>query len=51
MGTKKLGRITTSGTITEYSTSAEFFFSNLAVGPDGNVWYTTLNSMIGNIAP
>jgi len=34
----KLGRITTSGQITEYSVSG-FWEPDMTVGPDGNIWY------------
>ena len=37
-----VGRITTSGVITEFQTSEQYrLFGGIAPGPDGNVWFTT----------
>jgi virginiamycin B lyase len=39
----KIGRITTSGVVTEFpktgSSSAQFVFTNIAAGPDGALWF------------
>lgn len=48
LGNKKVGKITTSGTITEYSTSVGTY--GIAAGPDGNLWYTG-SKKIGRITP
>jgi streptogramin lyase len=39
-GFGRIGKITTSGTITEYSLPFESAPSGLTVGPDGNLWFT-----------
>jgi RHS repeat-associated protein len=38
--TSKIGKITTSGTITEYALPAESTPVGIAAGPDGNLWFT-----------
>src|SRR6266508_3770137 len=44
---KKIGRITTEGTITEYPTGR--CPSAIASGPDGNLWFTESSGKIGRI--
>ncbi len=39
-GFGRIGKITTSGTITEYALPFESAPSGLTVGPDGNLWFT-----------
>ena len=52
-----IGRITTSGTITEFPLpSASFFLSSITSGADGNLWFTGIGtnngpSMIGVMTP
>jgi streptogramin lyase len=53
-GAGAFGRITTSGTITEFSTDAIFGDSpfGVAPGPDGDVWFTEqLSNAIARVAP
>jgi streptogramin lyase len=46
----KIGKITTSGSPTEYSVPAGSTAYGIAEGPDGNLWYTNYNSQkIGKI--
>lgn len=55
----RLGMITPSGTITEYSISTwgqPTYFNDITAGPDGNLWFTigstgTYNNGIGKITP
>jgi RHS repeat-associated protein len=48
LGTGKIGKITTSGTVTEYSGAV--FPTKIAPGPDNNLWFTTwLLNKIGKI--
>ncbi len=53
--TNKIGRITPSGTITEYSTglNAAAKPAEIALGPDGNLWFTDegVTKAIGRITP
>jgi virginiamycin B lyase len=44
----KIGRITTTGIITEFSASAGFLYS-ITAGPDGNLWFTDSNNAVGRI--
>jgi len=52
-----IGRITTSGTITEFLLpSADTFPSSITTGPDGNLWFTVIGtnnkpSEIGSMTP
>jgi len=52
-----IGRITTSGKITEFPLpSTHIFLSSITAGPDGNLWFTGIGtnnglSMIGMITP
>ena len=49
-GKDKIGKITTSGTITEYSLPEESYPSGIAAGPDGNLWFADwFSSKIGKI--
>ena len=46
----KVGKITPSGAITEYSTGG--FPTSITAGPDGNLWFTETNAnKIGEITP
>lgn len=46
-----IGKITTSGTITEYSEPTSLGISSLGVGPDKRIWFTSFNSpWIGRIS-
>jgi streptogramin lyase len=50
-GAGKIGRITTSGVITEFGSGLSLPFS-IAAGPDGNVWFTQrFTTQIGKITP
>src|SRR5436309_2532143 len=50
-GVGKIGRITTSGIITEFGSSLSLPFS-IASGPDGNIWFTQrFGLLIGKITP
>jgi streptogramin lyase len=40
IGANKIGRITTSGAITEFSLPSGESLSNITKGPDGNLWFT-----------
>jgi streptogramin lyase len=40
----KVGKMTTAGVVTEYSTTAGALPVGIAVGPDGNLWFTELNA-------
>src|SRR5205823_6545279 len=42
----KIGKVTTSGTFTEYSLGAGHMPQEICVGPDGNLWFTDHNSSI-----
>ena len=44
----RIGRITTSGVITEFTPGADLDSLGIAAGPDGNMWFTE-NSRIGRI--
>jgi streptogramin lyase len=49
-GSDKIGKITTTGTVTEYALPASSDPTGIAKGPDGNLWYTDFNtSKIGKI--
>ena len=52
-GANKIGRITTSGVITEYSLqTANSAPTGIAAGPDGSLWFTEQNAnQIGRIGP
>lgn len=44
-GSKKIGKITTTGTVTEYPVPSEHTPSYITAGPDGNLWFVwTSNS-------
>ncbi len=46
----KIGKITTSGTITEYALPKESYPRGIVTGPDGNLWYADfVTSKIGKI--
>jgi virginiamycin B lyase len=48
----KIGRITPSGTFTEFPLQADSQPLALTVGPDGNIWFTEFESnRIGRITP
>ena len=50
--TKAMGRITTSGTITEFGVPAGSVPRQVRVGADGNIWFTdTATPAIGRITP
>ncbi len=51
--TNKIGKITPSGTVTEYNiTTANAGARGITAGPDGNIWFTEGNrSKIGKITP
>lgn len=36
----KVGKVTTSGTVTEYSVPTASTITDIAAGPDGNLWFT-----------
>jgi hypothetical protein len=47
----KIGRITTSGEVTEFNTpSASAFPTFLTVGADGNIWFSEGSPTVNNIA-
>ena len=49
-GTQKIGKITTSGTITEYTLPANSGPNGIVAGPDGKLWFTDWTSdKIGKI--
>jgi streptogramin lyase len=54
-GAGKIGEVTPSGTVTEYSMPVKSFPKGITLGPDGNLWYTNLvegeNAAIGKINP
>jgi virginiamycin B lyase len=43
-GTSKIGKITTSGTITEYALPSGSHAYRIAAGPDDNLWFTELGT-------
>jgi streptogramin lyase len=45
----RIGRITTSGVITEFSLPTNSLPRNITGGPDGNVWFTKPDDKIGRI--
>ena len=46
----KIGKITTSGTFTEYVVpTGNAFPEGIAAGPDGNLWFTENNSVANKI--
>jgi streptogramin lyase len=49
----KIGRVTPSGTITEFATSSSSSYANIiTTGPDGNLWFTEYGvGKIGKINP
>jgi streptogramin lyase len=50
-GAGKIGRITTSGVITEFGSGLSLPFS-IASGPDGNIWFTQrFGQQIGKVTP
>ena len=51
-GVSKIGKITLSGTITEYPTSGGSSPYGITAGPDGNLWFTEQGvNKIGKITP
>jgi streptogramin lyase len=48
-GSYKIGRITTSGDITEYSVGRQMGPDEIISGPDGALWFTTNSGLIGRI--
>lgn len=51
-GLDTIGKITTSGKITEYKTAPKSWPQGIAAGPDGNIWFTETNAKkIGKITP
>jgi virginiamycin B lyase len=51
-GTSKIGKITTGGTITEYTLPSGSEPLGITAGPDGNLWFTDDGtSRIGKITP
>ncbi len=52
MGNGKIGKITTSGSISEYSVPGADNLLGICSGSDGNIWFTnTFSSKIGKITP
>ena len=50
VGANEIGRITPSGTITEFPIPTSYGApTGITAGPDGNLWFTVLSSMIGRI--
>ena len=47
---KKIGRITTTGSITEYSLPPVDYLVSITKGPDGALWFAA-GSKIGRFAP
>jgi streptogramin lyase len=47
----KIGRITLTGTITEYAVPNSFSLLAITAGPDGNLWFTDQGGWIGRITP
>ncbi len=48
--TNEIGKITTSGVVTEYAVPKESYPDAIAAGPDGNLWFTDeLSNKIGKI--
>ncbi len=47
----RIGRITTSGVITEFPLPTNSLPRNITGGPDGNVWFTKPDDRIGRITP
>jgi streptogramin lyase len=50
INTKRIGRITTSGTVTEFPAALTNQPFGITTGPDGNVWFTEGN-LIGRMTP
>ena len=51
-GAARIGRITTSGVITEFSLAAGVCPYGIVAGPDGNLWFTEYTaSVLGRITP
>jgi streptogramin lyase/pimeloyl-ACP methyl ester carboxylesterase len=48
-GSNKIGRITTTGVITEFAPTASSSPWGIASGPDGNLWFTETGNEIGRI--
>ena len=46
-----IGRITPSGTITEYPLPSSYNLFGITAGPDGNLWFVGTNGKIGKITP
>jgi streptogramin lyase len=49
--TSKIGRITPSGTISEFAIPSGAIPDGITAGPDGNLWFTEANATIGRITP
>ena len=51
MYTEIIGRITTTGTVTQYPTEVSTLPTtvNITAGPDGNMWFTDSNKNVGRI--
>src|SRR5712691_3105111 len=47
----KIGRITTSGAITEFPVAGSTFPFDITAGPDGRMWFTESESLIGAVNP
>jgi streptogramin lyase len=50
-GGQKIGRVTTSGVITEFPIPGALQLVGIAAGPDGNIWFTDqLTGKVGHIS-
>ncbi len=47
----RIGRITTSGEVTEFSLPTNSPAADITAGPDGNVWFRKTDDRIGRITP
>ena len=47
----RIGRITTSGAITEFPVPTGFGNSNITTGSDGNLWYASNEAAIVRVKP
>jgi streptogramin lyase len=50
-GSGSIGKVTTSGVVTEYPVPAGSYLQSITAGPDGNMWFTMDNNAVGYITP
>ena len=49
--TRRVGKISTSGEVTEFAAGPTGFFLSIASGPDGNIWVGSLGGSLARVTP